>query len=69
MHVAYGLFWGTMGLLAFASRQSAPKIMVLSVRFSHSRFVQFFFVTERLRAAEAAGGAKRLYVFAPEQQL
>ena len=36
-----------MELLAFASRQFAPKTMDLSVRFIRSYFVQFFLVSER----------------------
>ena len=39
MHSASGLLSWTMELLAFASRQFAPKTMDLSVRFSHSQFV------------------------------
>ena len=48
-------------LLAFASRQCAPRTTDLSVRFIHSHSVQFFLVNERSgRRTEAARGAKRL---------
>ena len=44
---ASGLFSWTIALLAFASRQFAPKSMDLSARFIHSHFVKFFLVNER----------------------
>ena len=43
---ASGEYSWSMELLAFATRQFAPKTMDLSVRFTHI-FVLFFFVSER----------------------
>ena len=48
MHAASGLFSWSMELLAFASRQFAPKIVDLSVRFIRFFFFAIFFlVSER----------------------
>ena len=46
MHAASGLIPSSMELLAFASRQFAPEIVDLSVRFIRSLF-HTFFVSER----------------------
>ena len=61
MHAAFGLFSSTMELLAFASRQFAPKTMDLSVRFIHSHSVQFFLVSERSRRRKSPAERSALY--------
>ena len=58
MHAASGLFSWSMEILAFASRQFAPKIVDLSVR--SIRILFYSLVSERSGRFEAARGAKRL---------
>ena len=54
-------FFAFLELLTFASRQFAPKIVDLSVRLLHSRFVPFFLVSDR----SVAGGGTRPQSEAP----
>ena len=55
MHASSGLFSWNIELLVFASRQIAPKIVDLSVRFIR---ILFYSCQRAQRAAEAARGAK-----------
>ena len=62
MHAASGLFLWTMELLAFASRQFAPKTM--DVRFIHSYLVQLSLVSERSGRREPPGKRSAWYTYA-----
>ena len=64
MHAASGLFSWSMELLAFASRQFAPKIVDLSVRFIRFFFFAIFFlVSERSGRWKPPAEGRALYCF------
>ena len=62
MHAASGSLSWAMELLAFASRQFAPKIVDLSVCFINSHFVRFFLVSDRSGRRKPPADRSALYV-------
>ena len=62
MHAASGLFSSSLELLAFSSRQFAPKIVKLSVRFVR---VLFYILVSERSGRRSARGAKRLVLHTP----
>ena len=63
MRAASELVSFSMEPVAFASRRFAPKIVDLSVRLIHSRFVPIFLVSERSRRRKPPAKRIALYIY------